>query len=515
MKKFLSAILAFSGPGLMAVSAETIVAEIDGLRYEIDTETSIAVVKTYYMEGRKYQNFEGTDAVVPSTITYEGTTYNVVLGEQAFMNAGNLVNVTLPETITEIPDECFRSCKSLSADFELPASVERIGNRAFYEWPNPTFKFPANIKYLGGASSPFDAAISGYVFSSSALESITIPGTIENIGNYCFLYSENLSNIVIEEGVKSIGRQCFSSCSNNKEMTVVLPQSLDTICGSAFDGCKMLKSINLPDGVKFIGNRAFRSTSLTEFKIPESLTVLRALFLSGTPGFDEIKIPAAVIRINPAALSGTSIKSLIFEDSDVTLDFDLKANATYGRDPWINGAQESDATGIWLDKTGKTIENLYLGRNVNTWIPEGYEFVSYSRANEETTNPFYSLTAVKTITIGDKVTDASTLVFENYSALESLTFKSAVPPVLNPLSDAQKATVKVTVPEGSVDAYKATAGWADVANFETASIDIITSDADTNLPAVYYNLRGERVDNPTPGLYIVRQGSKVTKQIIR
>lgn len=39
--------------------------------------------------------------------------------------------------------------------------------------------------------------------------------------------------------------------------------------------------------------------------------------------------------------------------------------------------------------------------------------------------------------------------------------------------------------------------------------------ADENAPVEYYNLQGVRVANPTTGLYIVKQGSKVSKAIIR
>lgn len=45
-------------------------------------------------------------------------------------------------------------------------------------------------------------------------------------------------------------------------------------------------------------------------------------------------------------------------------------------------------------------------------------------------------------------------------------------------------------------------------------VDGIESD-DANLPAEYYNLQGVKVVNPTEGIYIVRRGSKVSKEIIR
>ncbi len=43
----------------------------------------------------------------------------------------------------------------------------------------------------------------------------------------------------------------------------------------------------------------------------------------------------------------------------------------------------------------------------------------------------------------------------------------------------------------------------------------VVVDADENAPVEYYNLQGIRVMNPENGLYIVKQGKKVTKQIIR
>lgn len=51
---------------------------------------------------------------------------------------------------------------------------------------------------------------------------------------------------------------------------------------------------------------------------------------------------------------------------------------------------------------------------------------------------------------------------------------------------------------------------------EKAGIQDITADNnDANAPVEYYNMQGIRVNNPTPGLYICRQGRTVTKQLVR
>ena len=49
---------------------------------------------------------------------------------------------------------------------------------------------------------------------------------------------------------------------------------------------------------------------------------------------------------------------------------------------------------------------------------------------------------------------------------------------------------------------------------ENSGIESVVA-ADENAPVEYYNLQGVRVANPTAGLYIVKQGNKVSKAIIR
>lgn len=53
-------------------------------------------------------------------------------------------------------------------------------------------------------------------------------------------------------------------------------------------------------------------------------------------------------------------------------------------------------------------------------------------------------------------------------------------------------------------------------NSSLGGVESIEADAfEADAPAEYYNLQGIRVAEPTTGLYIVRQGSKVSKQLIR
>jgi hypothetical protein len=50
---------------------------------------------------------------------------------------------------------------------------------------------------------------------------------------------------------------------------------------------------------------------------------------------------------------------------------------------------------------------------------------------------------------------------------------------------------------------------------ENDGIQNVAANLDANTPAVYYNLQGVRVANPSNGIFIVKQGNKVSKQVIR
>lgn len=261
------------------------------------------------------------------------------------------------------------------------------------------------------------------------------------------------------------------------------------------------------ENVNFIGARAFYGCNkLTEFHFPEDLESVRSFVLSGT-SITSLTIPAGVKRIMPLGLSMRNCLVMTFEDSEETLDFDLHASYNYGRDPWEGQTQDTGSVGAWLNGTNLT--DLYLGRNTATWIHPDYEFPVESRANEELTNPFYNLSDLKNLTIGEPVTDASQLVFENYPNLEQITLLSDVPPVLNPLSPAQAATVKVIVPVGATEAYKNIEGWGNVTYIEnTSSVSNVITDNDSDNSPVY-NLQGIRVDSSSlpAGIYI-RSGKK-------
>ena len=77
----------------------------------------------------------------------------------------------------------------------------------------------------------------------------------------------SIKNIVISNGVASIGDSAFSSCS--KVTSIVIPDSVTSIGEQAFSGCSGLASIAIPGSMTNIGSGAFTFCDGLTSVIPE------------------------------------------------------------------------------------------------------------------------------------------------------------------------------------------------------------------------------------------------------
>jgi hypothetical protein len=66
---------------------------------------------------------------------------------------------------------------------------------------------------------------------------------------------ESIKNLIIENGVTSIGNVAFYSLRNLTSVTI--PNSVTSIGNEAFAHCKSLTSVTIPNSVTSIGNDAF------------------------------------------------------------------------------------------------------------------------------------------------------------------------------------------------------------------------------------------------------------------
>ena len=107
----------------------------------------------------------------------------------------------------------------------------------------------------------------------SSLQSVVIPDSVTEIGDYAFSDCTSLQSIVLPDSVTEIGYKAFSGCKSLQ--SVVIPDSVTYIGDRAFEGCKSLQSVVIPDSVTKIGRNTFAyCSSLHPVVIPEGVTYI-------------------------------------------------------------------------------------------------------------------------------------------------------------------------------------------------------------------------------------------------
>ncbi len=134
-----------------------------------------------------------TDIVIEDDVTS--------IGDAAFSDLPNLVNVKIGESVQIIGSSAFENCTSI-VSLKLPNSVKKIGNSAFKGCVAVT-----DVVLSDGLMFLADSAFSG----CSSLTRITIPDRMMFLGSYVFEGCDNLKQITIPNSVTSFGTHIFGS----------------------------------------------------------------------------------------------------------------------------------------------------------------------------------------------------------------------------------------------------------------------------------------------------------------
>ena len=225
------------------------------------------------------------------------------------------------ETVTAIADYAFYGCDTLTS-VTIPASVTAIGKGAFYGCTALT-----NVNYTGDlagwCSIVFANSTSNPVYyaknltiAGEQMTRLTIPAEVTSVGAYAFIGCTSLKDIVIGNGLTSIGEAAFQNCRNltyilyvgNAEQWEAVSKGANWNTSTGV--CTVLTGAILDDGFLFLSNgdgtctvRGYDSFSGTVLTIPsispagDRVTAIAEYAFYGYDAVVEVILPAGIDRI--------------------------------------------------------------------------------------------------------------------------------------------------------------------------------------------------------------------------
>lgn len=264
--------------------------------------------------------------VIPDSVVY----LESVMGK-------NLEDVSLPESLTELPNSCFYGCKNLRY-IKIPSKITDIPYNAFGNSGIERIDFPKNLTSIGSGA-----------FSRCSFEKFVVPETVQTIGTYAFSGCENLKEIQLPENLKELSNGIFKG-DNCLEKVNYLPD-LQNVGEEAFKGTA-ISSITFSRTLNWLGYAAFWDCENLKYVVFRGRTSLRWL------GNITIFAPSTALQEDPPAGDSYPIDSpmnmrLLQENNQITLSWDEV--------PYINGYKvyRSDSADGNYEQIADITQNTY------------------------------------------------------------------------------------------------------------------------------------------------------------
>ena len=377
--------------------------------------------------------------VIPDTYNFLPVKY---IEEKAFVHCG-ITNVFIPKTIVSIGEMAFYGCVSVKEYVVDPNNTFfKSSDGVLFSKDGTTL-----VYYPGGRKEACTipegvTSIGSNSFWSASITSLTIPNTVEKIGESAFFYCVYMQgDLIIPDSVTEINSWAFEGCSKITSLTigkgltklkagtfahcrgltsVVVPDNITYMDSANFQGCSKLESVTLSKNLTSIGQLCFFECPLKTIALPDPLTTIPYWAFYNCVNLESISIGKNVHEISDAAFSGcVSLESITIDPENPYI---------FASDGVIYYQDAYEGTYIYRASPG--VKNVTIPNTI-TSIKE---------------NSFTSRKSLTSINIPDSVTEIESYAFSNCESLESLIIPSSVTKIGDSAFDGCKSLESLIIP---------------------------------------------------------------------
>lgn len=171
----------------------------------------------------------------------------------------------------------------------LPASLKTIQGYAFYRTGVSKLVLPEGLTAINGSYNFYDC---------DSLTEIVIPDGVPSLGYDCFYGCNNLHKVQLSSSLATMDNYCFMYCDL---YTLTIPGSLKEVGYQGFAGNANLRRVNFEEGVEKVRSYCFSGCAIDTLKLPASMRVLEYESFYGNKAMVDLQLNEGLEEIDGEA----------------------------------------------------------------------------------------------------------------------------------------------------------------------------------------------------------------------